>query len=173
MKKKKVQLGLIINYRYILIALLVCLQSCYKVVNNDIVKGDNISDTIMFKKWLKDTLTHLDKKDIDYKVYEDSLSLEVYKKYDTILNLNESQRKFKNKDIFLAYNLIKDNNDFKSDSIYLNLEVIHNYDLSPIKMKYDYSFEIKEFIVKNKVKSYSYKYIKGNLISKTKINSEH
>lgn len=175
MKRNKVPLGLIINYKYIFFALLFCIQSCNKIVNKNKVKADNISvsDTIMFKKWLKDTLKHLDKKHEDYKVNEDSLSLEVYKKYDTILNLNLSKSKLNNRDIILAYNLIKENKDFELDNINLNLEMIHFYDLSVIKRKYDHDFEMIKFIVKNKEKSYSYKYTKGNLISKTKTNHEH
>jgi len=169
-KQNKVQLDLIINCKHIILVLILFLQSCNNTANKKIVNQTNrdIDNTIVYKRWLKDTLNHINKSKETYKVYKDSLALDIFKKYDTIFNSSILKTNSSNKDIALACKLIKENNDVILDKTRLKLEVIHSYSLSPIKRKYDYEFEILKFIVSNGDKSFSYKYIKGNLINKTR-----
>lgn len=175
MKKKKAKLDLLINSIFILLyfILTIGIISCKNISESKrLLYSNNNNDTIIFKNWLKDTLSSLRVNQNNrsfktyYKVYPDSTLLDVIKIYDTILNKKKS---LNNKDLILANELIKENNENISNKFNLKLEVIHSYSVPFTKDKYDYYLEIKHFEINYQNKKIIYNYIKGNLISRKEI----
>ncbi len=165
MKKKKAMLDLRSNKIFFLsIISFLLFVNCKNTKAKETENHHNrVVDTLVFKSWIKDTVTLFKENGTKFKVYQDSTLLEIYKSYDTIL---DEKTKIDNKDLALAFELLKENNDLNLENIKVDFEVIHSYEVSQVGNKFDYSFEIKKFQASSSGITYQYNYLKGNLIEK-------
>ncbi len=168
MKKSKAMLDLLSN-KILLLSIISFLLfiNCKNTKAKETENHNNrVSDTLVFKSWIKDTVTLFKANGTKFKVYQDSTLLEIYKSYDTILN---EKTKINDKDLSLAFDLLKENNDLKLENVKVDFEVIHSYEVSQVGNKFDYSFEIKKFQASSSGITYQYNYLKGNLIEKKQL----
>jgi hypothetical protein len=126
---------------------------------------------IIFKNWLRDTLTILNnEKKLDYKrditVSVDSLSLDIVKRFDKKVN-HKNIDKIKSKELLYAFDLLNRSNNMPEDEFNLKLIISSYYTVSMVEqLKYDYDSEIKSFEIIKKNKIEKYKFVKGNFVDK-------
>ena len=116
MKKKKAMLDLRSNKIFFLsIISFLLFVNCKNTKAKETENHHNrVVDTLVFKSWIKDTVTLFKENGTKFKVYQDSTLLEIYKSYDTIL---DEKTKIDNKDLALAFELLKENNDLNLENI--------------------------------------------------------
>lgn len=150
---------------FILIAVLLC--SCNKktILQNE-SKNFTGNDTILFKKWLSDTLPFLQKESkVNLKIIipKDSSYLELKKIYFVDVMPNH---KYNNKDLETALFLLKENDSIPKEKFNLLLDVTYFYDVRFINLEYNYEYQIDNFVVKSPSRETKYTFLKGNLIDK-------
>lgn len=139
----------------------------------NIKKQDKSS--IVFKSWLKDTLTVLkNEKVTDYKreikVSDDSLSMDIIKHYNTNISPNK-KNEIKSKELLYALDLLIRNKELPKEKFKIQFIIGLYYSVSMVEqLKYEFDSEVKEFIVIDKKQSIKYKFSKGNLIEKRKLS---
>lgn len=172
MKKKRAISGLLNKNEFLFLFMIIFLFffNCNIFpIKKELELKNKKNESLIFKEWLKDTIIILKANKIKYKVYQDSLLLDVFNQYDTIFS---NKAKPNNKDLLLAYDLLEENNNLNMNGLQLKFEIIHSYEESKTGRKYDHYLEIKKFIASNNGKGYTYHYIKGNLTDKSEIKIE-
>jgi hypothetical protein len=156
----------------IFIVIVHLLYSCTnEIKENHSASTETISNDLIFKKWIQDTLNILKNDSSSNKIIEianDTLSLKIITHYEARIiksNTDSLSEEIKNIFTFLSeYDEIPENN------FQLNFSSYYFYYPSTNHLKYDYVFELKDIEIltdKNKTK---YDYIRGNLSRKEVTN---
>jgi hypothetical protein len=124
------------------------------------------NDSTLFKLWLNDTLNHLKSiksTNSNYIFSKDSTYLEIRNKYSYNMPADSVKN---NKDLQIAYYLLKQNNSLPNNQFKIELDITHYYDIAKNDKKYEYHFEINKLTISTPKKVEYYSFLKGNLINK-------
>lgn len=117
----------------------------------------------LFKSWIQDTVSVLKRAEnnIEIKVGEDSLSLEIIEHYDAkiiISNSTDNNQKIKS-----IIRLLSEYGELPKTDFYLSFKVSTFYFPHWIKRDWDYVYEIKDLETETNYEKAFYTYIRGRL----------
>lgn len=140
------------------------------------IASEDTKEEIVFKNWLKDTLSILKRENVisytkAYSLTKDSLSLNITRTFNEKLNPKKIDT-IKSKDLLYALGLLNRNNYIPKNEFKLHFVITSYYTVSMVpQLKYEVENEINAFDVINKNNIEKYNFIKGNFIDRKIINN--
>lgn len=122
-----------------------------------------------FRHWLRDTLSILNTQppghsNLQLKVAQDSLFLEISKQYEMEIDRNYSGNE---RELIYALDLLRRNNALPQKPFHVELTVAMYYTNAMVEqLPYDFNSEIKRLNVVFNDSTFAYNFVKGNLIDK-------
>ena len=154
------------NYKitmYLVVSLL--LFSCGKHEESNDIAWSTKHDSVLFKRWLADTVKLIKRQNVKDSVviYQDSGSMDLYKKYDVVIQPNQPTTKM---DVEKAIWLLKENDTAPAEQFNLQFDINYFFDVGFNGKKYVYECEFENFIVKTSTRTTKYNFVKSNLVDK-------
>ena len=148
---------------YLVVSLL--LFSCGKHEESNDIAWSTKHDSVLFKRWLADTVKLIKRQNIKDSVviYQDSGSMDLYKKYNVVIQPNQP---ITNIDVETAIWLLKENDTVPEEQFNLQFDINYLFDVGFNGEKYVYKCEFENFILKTSTRTTKYNFVKANLVDK-------